>query len=95
MLPFHVRYIRRLKWMVLFTCSIAEPCHTYSSMPQGLWRASGSALPPPVRGVVNTCCLDAVTTANNPFIPGMTLSPKLAGAAKQAPEGEQRGLLSV
>lgn len=36
------------------------------------------------------CCLRAVTSAANPFIPGMTLSIGLGQAAKQATEGEQR-----
>lgn len=38
-------------------------------------------------------CLGAVTSARNPFVPGMTLSVKLAGAAGKAPEGERRNIL--
>ncbi|CAN0107631.1 unnamed protein product [Ectocarpus sp. 6 AP-2014] len=36
------------------------------------------------------CCLRAVTTAANPFMPGLLLSIRLAEAAKEANEGEQR-----
>lgn len=38
-------------------------------------------------------CLWAVTSAANPFIPGITLSVRLSEAAKQAGEGERRKLL--
>lgn len=41
---------------------------------------------------LRTTCMRAVTSANNPFIPGMALSVALAGAAKRAPEGERRKL---
>lgn len=33
--------------------------------------------------------------ASNPFIPGMILSVDLAGAVKEAPEGERRGIISL
>lgn len=44
---------------------------------------------------LKSCYLGAVTCAKNPFIPGMTLSVVLAAAAKKAPEGERRRLLSL
>ncbi|CAM9861414.1 unnamed protein product [Sphacelaria rigidula] len=39
--------------------------------------------------------LGAVTSARNPFIPGMNLSVQLTGAAGQAPEGERRKIESL
>lgn len=42
-----------------------------------------------------SCCLRAITSAGNPFIPGMTLSIRLAEAAKQATEGEQRTIVDI
>lgn len=42
-----------------------------------------------------TFCFLAVTSAANPFIPGITLSTVLAEAAKQANEGERRTLIDV
>lgn len=41
------------------------------------------------------CCLSAITSADNPFVPGMVLSTRLAEAAEQAPEGEQRTLSDI
>lgn len=41
------------------------------------------------------CCLRAVTSAVNPFIPGITLSIRLTEAAKQANEGERRVLSDI
>eukprot|EP00752_Nemacystus_decipiens_P018673 g16741.t1 len=42
-----------------------------------------------------SCCKRAVTSAANPFIPGVTLSIRLSEAARQASEGEQRALLDT
>lgn len=42
-----------------------------------------------------SCCLRAVTSAANPFIPGITLSIRLGQAAKQASEGERRAITDV
>ncbi|CAM9206425.1 unnamed protein product [Ectocarpus sp. 8 AP-2014] len=47
------------------------------------------------RGVFKSCCLRAVTSAPNPFIPGVTLSIRLSEAAKKASEGERRVLLET
>ncbi|CAM9653004.1 unnamed protein product [Ectocarpus sp. 4 AP-2014] len=41
------------------------------------------------------CCLRAVTSAANPFIPGLVLSIRLAKAAKEASEGDQRTIIEV
>ncbi|CAN0553650.1 unnamed protein product, partial [Ectocarpus sp. 8 AP-2014] len=41
------------------------------------------------------CCLRAVTSAANPFIPGLVLSIRLAEAAKEASEGDQRTIDEV
>ncbi|CAN0579337.1 unnamed protein product, partial [Ectocarpus sp. 12 AP-2014] len=41
------------------------------------------------------CCLRAVTSAANPFIPGLVLSIRLAKAAKEASEGDQRTINEV
>lgn len=41
------------------------------------------------------CCLRAVTSAANPFIPGITLSIRLGEAAKLANEGEQRTIKDI
>ncbi|CAM9396391.1 unnamed protein product [Ectocarpus sp. 13 AM-2016] len=41
------------------------------------------------------CCLRAVTSAANPFIPGLVLSIRLAEAAKEASEGDQRTINEV
>lgn len=41
------------------------------------------------------CCLGAITSADNPFVPGMVLSTRLADAAEQAPEGEQRTISDI
>ncbi|CAM9835154.1 unnamed protein product, partial [Hapterophycus canaliculatus] len=41
------------------------------------------------------CCLRAVTCAQNPFIPGITLSIRLVEAAKQASEGERRAITDI
>lgn len=41
------------------------------------------------------CCLGAVTSAENPFIPGMNLSLALSGAAAKAPEGERGGIWDI
>lgn len=40
-------------------------------------------------------CFLAVTSAGNPFIPGITLSTVLAEAAKQANEGERKNLTDI
>ncbi|CAM9399535.1 unnamed protein product [Ectocarpus sp. 12 AP-2014] len=45
--------------------------------------------------VFKRCCLRAVTSAANPFIPGVTLSIRLSEAAKQASEGERRALFDT
>lgn len=42
-----------------------------------------------------TYCLRAVTSAANPFIPGMNLCVALAAAAEKAQEGEKRSLISL
>lgn len=42
-----------------------------------------------------TCCLQAVTFAANPFIPGLTLSVRLGAAAKQASEGDRRAMSDI
>lgn len=44
---------------------------------------------------MKTCLLGAVVSASNPFIPGMILSVDLAGAAKDAREGERRDITSL
>ncbi len=41
------------------------------------------------------CCLRAVTSAENPLIPGMTLSIRLGEAARQATEGERRTITGI
>lgn len=41
------------------------------------------------------CCLDAVTSAENPLVPGLVLSVTLADAEKSAPEGMRRKLKSL
>ena len=41
------------------------------------------------------CCLQAVTSAANPFISGITLSVRLGEAAEQATEGEQRTISDI
>ena len=41
------------------------------------------------------CCLRAVTSAENPLIPGMTISIALGEAAQQATEGEQRTITGI
>lgn len=41
------------------------------------------------------CVLDAISTAHNPFIPGVIFSVALAGAAAGAPERERRELSSL
>lgn len=41
------------------------------------------------------CCLDAVTSAGNPFIPGLALSIRLAEAAEKANEGERRAITDI
>ncbi|CBN74883.1 Transient Receptor Potential Channel [Ectocarpus siliculosus] len=41
------------------------------------------------------CCLDAVTSAANPFIPGLVLSIRLAEAAQKANEGERRAITDI
>ncbi|CAM9524132.1 unnamed protein product, partial [Ectocarpus sp. 12 AP-2014] len=41
------------------------------------------------------CCLDAVTSAANPFIPGLVLSIRLAEAAEKANEGERRAITDI
>ncbi|CAB1099736.1 unnamed protein product [Ectocarpus sp. CCAP 1310/34] len=41
------------------------------------------------------CCLDAVASASNPFIPGLVLSIRLAEAAEKTNEGEQRAITDV
>lgn len=40
-------------------------------------------------------CFLAVTSAANPFIPGITLSAVLAEAAKHADEGERKTLIEI
>eukprot|EP00752_Nemacystus_decipiens_P018490 g16578.t1 len=42
------------------------------------------------RAEFTNCCLQAVTSAENPFIPGLTLSIRLGAAAKLASEGQRR-----
>lgn len=44
---------------------------------------------------LKACLLDAVSSANNPFIPGMNLSVALAASAKRALEGERRALTTM
>ena len=44
---------------------------------------------------LKTACLAAVTSARNPFTPGMILSVNLVGAAEKAPEGERKKILSL
>lgn len=44
---------------------------------------------------LKTCFLCTVSSARNPFIPGVNLSVALAKAAKSAPEGYQRDLISL
>ncbi|CAM9982733.1 unnamed protein product [Ectocarpus fasciculatus] len=44
------------------------------------------------RMALKYCCLRAVTSAANPFIPGLMLSIRLAEAAKEANEGDQRSI---
>lgn len=44
---------------------------------------------------VKTLLFGAVVSAANPFIPGMILYVDLAGAAKEAPEGERRDIISL
>jgi len=41
------------------------------------------------------CCLRAVTSAENPLIPGMKLSIGLGEAARQATEGERRTITGI
>eukprot|EP00752_Nemacystus_decipiens_P008850 g7897.t2 len=41
------------------------------------------------------CCMRAVCSAVNPFIPGITLSIKLAEASKQANEGDRRTISDI
>ncbi|CAM9782826.1 unnamed protein product [Scytosiphon promiscuus] len=41
------------------------------------------------------CCLRAVTSARNPFIPGITLSIRLGEAAEMAAEGEKRTIKDI
>lgn len=42
-----------------------------------------------------SCCLQAVTSAANPFIPGLTLSIRLGAAVKLASEGERRTISDI
>lgn len=51
--------------------------------------------PTPFRLCLQASLLGALSSANNPFIPGMNLSVGLAVAAKIAVEGEKRALLSM
>ena len=44
---------------------------------------------------LRACFLETVVRADNPFVPGMTLSVGLGRAAPRAPEGERRKLLSL
>lgn len=46
-------------------------------------------------GYFKACCMQAVTFAANPFIPGMSLSVTLAEAAERAPEGEKGFLITL
>lgn len=41
------------------------------------------------------CCLEAVISADNPFVPGMTLSVELCTAAVRARNGEKRPLIDT
>lgn len=41
------------------------------------------------------CCLRAITSAANPFIPGIILSVRLGKTAKQATEGERRTITEI
>ena len=41
------------------------------------------------------CCLEAVRSADNPFVPGMTLSVELWNAAEGAGDGEKRRLIDA
>lgn len=45
--------------------------------------------------LLKDCILDAVSTARNPFIPGVILSVALTGAAEEAPERERRELSAL
>ena len=45
--------------------------------------------------VFKRSCLRAVTSAANPFIPGITLSIRLGEAAKLATEGERRAIREI
>ncbi|CAN0396724.1 unnamed protein product, partial [Ectocarpus sp. 12 AP-2014] len=47
------------------------------------------------RDGLKNCCLRAVTFAANPFIPGLVLASRLAEAAKEANEGDQRTLNEI
>lgn len=52
-------------------------------------------LSPVVDKAFENWCLDTVVEADNPFVPGMTLSVLLAKRAEQASEGEQRKLQAL
>lgn len=41
------------------------------------------------------CCLQAITSATNPFIPGVILSMRLGETARQATEGERRTITDI
>eukprot|EP00752_Nemacystus_decipiens_P018686 g16750.t1 len=41
------------------------------------------------------CCLRAITSAANPFVPGIILSTRLGEAARQATEGERRTITDI
>lgn len=42
-----------------------------------------------------SCCSRAITSAANPFVPGIILSTMLGEAARQATEGEQRAITEI
>lgn len=73
---------------------------TLSFLMAGSARPSASDLKrlskhPKPRDGFKKCCLRAVTSAANPFIPGLVLSIRLAEAANEASEGDQRTIDEV
>ncbi|CAN0123350.1 unnamed protein product [Scytosiphon promiscuus] len=47
------------------------------------------------RDSFHLCCLRAVTSAANPFVPGLTLSIRLGEAASNGSEGERRAITAI
>lgn len=75
----HVFDARDLKILSSLIANAAEPPVYLKELAQ--FRASGDWF--------KGCCFRAVTSAANPFIPGIILSIRLGEAAKQAREGER------